>query len=797
MGRPPRPETTQTVTVSQKPSGGTRAAPTLDDLALPSRFTPTKILGAGAMGYVVEARDGTLNRDVAVKVISSKRLHDATSRDRFLREARAVAALRHANIVTVFDLDPQGKFLVMELVSGETLKQRLERMGALPVAEVRRIGASLLSALGAAHDAGIIHRDVKPANILLGSDDSVKLADFGVATTSDSELTGTGEVIGTPAYMAPEQLRGLDTDLRCDIYSAGVTLFEAATGTRLHRNPERAEDVQQKIVESILDAGIAAAISRAVSERPSDRFESAREFSTALTTIPKVPMFPRWARIAAGIVAIAATVALLAIWRTRPAAQPAAAAEGAELGGATSIELGVRALERQDFAAAERHLLAADQSLAEVHYYLGILYWWTARASIPELDKAIAGGLDERATAVAKAIRSLVKLEYPGVVVEFEALDRRYPKDREVLYGLFEALFHGGRPADAIAVYKQLREVAPGFSLGHHHVLTYSLPRGDIKTARWANQVAIGTDRVLWEARIDFAENKPDVAIKQLDPVTTDRPQISEELAVAYALAGDLNKVREIASTLEMRRGANILLAVSAARQTSRGASTVGYLWNVAANSAVVPPSINASNRESLLDFTAFLAVENHPQPPWPETTRQRAAKVLEGLPRAYEKTWIEVAVGRTLLAGIIRDQSALQTFVDTNPFPEVREVAMAALAELSGDMRGAADAWRRSIEADGFGRFRIAKSLHLARALHAVRDQAAIAACEAVIRPRLFHWSWGAAVGECLHITAEAHRAAGRIKDSQDASRKLLELRSEAAEGDPLVTAARANLAR
>ncbi|MGE0869216.1 MAG: protein kinase [Kofleriaceae bacterium] len=793
MGRPPRPETTQTVTVSQKPTGGTRGAPNLEDVVLPSRFSPTQILGAGAMGYVVEARDGTLNRDVAVKVISSKRLHDARSRDRFLREARAVAALRHANIVTVFDLDPQGKFLVMELVRGETLKQRLERTGALPAAEVRRIGAGLLSALAAAHEAGIIHRDVKPANILLGTDDSVKLADFGVATTSDSELTGTGEVIGTPAYMAPEQLRGLDTDLRCDLYSAGATLFEAATGTRLHRNPERAEDVHHKIVSSILDAGIAAAIARAVNERPTDRFESAREFATALATIPKVPMFPRWARIAAGIIAIAAAVALIAIWRTR---HDDRAVDVAELTGGSNLELGVRALVRQDFAAAERHLLAADQRQAKVHYYLGILYWWTSRSSIPELDKAISGGLDERATAVAKAIRSLVNLEYPDVTVTFEELNRRYPNDREVLYGLFESLFHGGRSAEAIAVYKQLRQVASGFSLGHHHVLTYSLPRGDFETARWANQVATGTDRVLWEARIDFAERKPEAAIKRLEAVTTDRPQISEELAVAYVIAGDLDKARDLAATLEMRRGANILLAISAARRTSSGPSSIGYLWNVASNAAVVPPSINASNRESLIDFTAFLAAENHPAPPWPEHNRMRAARVLEGLPQRYEMTWIEVALARTLLAGITKDQSALQTFADTNPFPEVREVALALLAERSGDLRSAADSWRRSLETDGFGRFRIVKSLHLARALHALHDEGAIAACEAVIQPRLFHWAWGVAVGECLGITAEAHRAAGRIKDSQDASRQLLELRNEALPDDPLVTAARANLA-
>src|SRR5512135_1490683 len=175
-----------------------------DAMPLPDRFEVRGVIGTGGMGRVLRVFDSSLNREVAVKQLKLQKFADERTRLRFLREARAAGTLRHPNIVTVHDVAPDGTYLVMELVAGESLSARLRREKRLPLGEVRRIGAALLGAISAAHAAGIIHRDIKPANILLDAAGVVKLTDFGVASFGDSELTSTGQMIGTPAYMAPE-----------------------------------------------------------------------------------------------------------------------------------------------------------------------------------------------------------------------------------------------------------------------------------------------------------------------------------------------------------------------------------------------------------------------------------------------------------------------------------------------------------------------------------------------------------------------------------------------------------------
>ncbi|HUS63272.1 MAG TPA: serine/threonine-protein kinase, partial [Kofleriaceae bacterium] len=162
--------------------------------ALPAHFDVRGVLGQGGMGVVLEAHDRRLGRDVAIKVLTT----GASGRRRFVREARAAAVLRDPTIVTLYELSPQASYIVMELVRGETLRHRLARVDRLPADEVRRVGAALCRALGVAHAAGIIHRDVKPSNVLLDQEDAVRLADFGVAAFEDSDLTQTGSVVGTP-----------------------------------------------------------------------------------------------------------------------------------------------------------------------------------------------------------------------------------------------------------------------------------------------------------------------------------------------------------------------------------------------------------------------------------------------------------------------------------------------------------------------------------------------------------------------------------------------------------------------
>ncbi len=198
------------------------------------RYRVVGQLGAGAMAQVYRAHDETLGRDVAIKVVQTAYLGPFAAeqfRARFATEARVVAGLSHPNIVAVHDIGVEdGKpFLVMELAEGASLKQRLEQ-GTLSCEEVRLLGAQIAGALAAAHKSGIVHRDVKPANLLQARPGLWKLADFGVAHAPDSELTITGQFVGSPAYAAPEALSSGEMGPACDIYGLGATMWTALVG---------------------------------------------------------------------------------------------------------------------------------------------------------------------------------------------------------------------------------------------------------------------------------------------------------------------------------------------------------------------------------------------------------------------------------------------------------------------------------------------------------------------------------------------------------------------------------------
>lgn len=194
------------------------------------RYRVTKPLGAGAMGEVYEAVDDVLGREVAIKTL--RKTSGALFLDnRFRNEARAIAKLTHPNIVAVFDVDVAATppFLVMERVPGPSLSDRLAS-GPLPADQLIPLGIQIARALATAHDAGVVHRDVKPANVLAAGPGTWKLADFGVAHVPDSSLTLTGQFVGSPAYAAPEALVKGITGAASDIYGLGATLYEAAAG---------------------------------------------------------------------------------------------------------------------------------------------------------------------------------------------------------------------------------------------------------------------------------------------------------------------------------------------------------------------------------------------------------------------------------------------------------------------------------------------------------------------------------------------------------------------------------------
>jgi serine/threonine-protein kinase len=199
------------------------------------RFTVIDLLGAGGMGEVFRARDDLLGREVAIKTLCIPGLPAAAAEEfkaRFLNEARAIASLSHPHVVRVFDLGFEGAtpYLVMEVVGGASLAAQLKRGRRLTYAEVRALGIQIGGALGAAHAQGILHRDVKPGNVLEAEPGMWKLADFGVARVPDSSLTMTGQFLGSPAYAAPEALLLGQFSSAGDVYGLGATLYEALAG---------------------------------------------------------------------------------------------------------------------------------------------------------------------------------------------------------------------------------------------------------------------------------------------------------------------------------------------------------------------------------------------------------------------------------------------------------------------------------------------------------------------------------------------------------------------------------------
>jgi serine/threonine-protein kinase len=209
----------------------------MDDRLLAGRYRLLEPLGRGGMGQVRRAWDSSLGRPVAIKLLE---LDDAdpAAAERFRREAQTTARLSHPNIVTVFDTGTDGNtaFLVMELLPGPSLQDRLTREGPLPIADAAAIGAHAAAALAAAHAAGVVHRDIKPANIVYNGPGQIKVLDFGIArlietTTALTRLTQTATVIGTAAYLSPEQASGAPVGPQTDLYALGCVLFALLTGT--------------------------------------------------------------------------------------------------------------------------------------------------------------------------------------------------------------------------------------------------------------------------------------------------------------------------------------------------------------------------------------------------------------------------------------------------------------------------------------------------------------------------------------------------------------------------------------
>jgi serine/threonine-protein kinase len=260
--------------------------------SLAGRYDLLALLGTGGMGSVYRARDRELDEEIALKVIRSELAGQPAILERFRREVKLARRVTHRNVARTFQLEHDGNvvFCTMELVLGEPLSRRLERQGRLPVPEAVGIARELCAGLAAAHAVGVIHRDIKPDNVLIANDGRVVLADFGVAA---GNLREGGEVVGTAVYMAPEQARGEPATPASDVYAVGLMLYELVTGTRAFDGPTQAIFIAKHETPSLVLDGfgrdVAEVIARATAREPKDRLADAAALGRMLDELAYSP----------------------------------------------------------------------------------------------------------------------------------------------------------------------------------------------------------------------------------------------------------------------------------------------------------------------------------------------------------------------------------------------------------------------------------------------------------------------------------------------------------------------------
>ncbi|MCC6782530.1 MAG: SUMF1/EgtB/PvdO family nonheme iron enzyme [Planctomycetes bacterium] len=404
------------------------------------RFRLQNCLGRGAMGIVWRATDQTLDREVAVKVLAGPLLSSATARQRFAREARAIATLRHPGIVTVLEVgeDEGVPFLVMEFVDGGSLLRRIEATDrpGLGVEEVCRIGIVLADALQSAHVAGIVHRDVKPSNVLLRTSGAPLLADFGLACVDgDATLTASGELLGTPAYAAPELIESGVADVRSDVYALGATLFHALTrrppyeeqslGALLRRMTQRDPPRLSELLPGV-SPDLDRVIGKAIERDAARRYGSAAELGDELgRCIRGEPVRAR---------AISAPARIVAFARRRPA-----------LAAAIVLPLGLTLVFVVTFILWQNRALRRYEQLADTRVVDGlraeVATLWPA---VPETVPRMKSWLERTGTVLGRAGMHRVERDRLATLARRGSDGRlEFGEDTHAWqYGILDALSH-------------------------------------------------------------------------------------------------------------------------------------------------------------------------------------------------------------------------------------------------------------------------------------------------------------------------------------------------------------------
>jgi len=471
------------------------------------RYRLVRLLGRGGMGEVYLAHDQSLDRDVAIKFISPDKTADADARRRLMREARAAAALDHPAICTVLETGemPDGRtYIVMQYVEGEPLSTVLEQKH-LSTREALLIGAQIAEALDVAHHHGVVHRDLKPANVMLTPNGHPKLVDFGIAkvalatsrvaeTTTTSLSTTAGVIVGTPAYMSPEQAQHGTIDGRSDLFSLGAVLFECLTGRRafvgatsietlgavLHIHPPPPSQLRPQ-----LDERHDELCRRLLAKDPADRFQSAQEVVGAIRLLvpdtSRAQVLPvagagpatpgrsghrRWAvaAIALAVAVIASATAWFSFRPRLPAAPPEAE---------RYYRLGNEALREGAYHRASKHLENAVASFPD--YTLAYASLAEARAELDDqvlaqdslLHISLSARLERSEAVRLKAIRSMVLRDVDAAIGSYMELTRLRPIDPGVWLDLGRAQDTAGLQSDARASYVRAieidRQYAPGY----------------------------------------------------------------------------------------------------------------------------------------------------------------------------------------------------------------------------------------------------------------------------------------------------------------------------------------------